>query len=175
MTAGMSIPAVSMFAQPAAAAAEAVSLSQCTNGMLGSTSFSDWVNGNANGSKSHWKEGQFISYRADLTGLGAGSHTYTIHYHTVESSKHAIDYLGSYDATETTSPTAGPENRNDSNPCFDILGSGSGSGCTAPPPRFLRPTWELTRPATALPALAPRPRRSRGPSTSLPPAPLGRP
>src|SRR5262249_22550598 len=48
------------------------------------------------------------------------------------TSRHAIDYLGSFDATETTSTTAGPENRNNSNPCFDLLGSGSGSGCTAP-------------------------------------------
>src|SRR5215469_11644944 len=142
----ITLPAVTMFAQPASAANLSASLSQCTNGgtgpplvlnpclngTLGGTAYSDWVNGNANSAKAHWKEGQFISYRADLSGLGAGNHTYIIDYHTVDTSKHAIDYLGSYDATETTSTTAGLENRNNSNPCFDILGSGAGSGCTAP-------------------------------------------
>src|SRR5215472_18765334 len=96
---GLAVPAVAMFAQPASAATAAVSLSQCTNGgvgpplvlspclngTLGGTSYSDWVNGNSNSSKSHWKEGQFIPYRADITGLGAGSHTYTINFHTMDS------------------------------------------------------------------------------------------
>src|SRR5262245_1696458 len=69
---GLAVPALTLLAQPAEAATEAVSLSQCTNGGVGpplvlnpclngtlGTSFSDWVNGNANSAKSHWKEGQF--------------------------------------------------------------------------------------------------------------------
>ncbi len=56
----------------------AASLDQCTNGSVGPpivlepctgsnaaavNTFKNWVNGNANGSKSHWFEGDFISYR----------------------------------------------------------------------------------------------------------------
>jgi hypothetical protein len=133
MAAGLSIPAVAMFAQPAGAASLAANLDQCTNGgvgpplaltpclngTLGGKSFSDWVNGNANASKAHWKEGQFISYRTTITGLGAGTHTLVLDYQAVHGGKHALDYVGSYDATETTSPTATAGNRNDNNPCFD--------------------------------------------------------
>ena len=130
---------------PASAASAAANIDQCTNGTVGppivaepclngtlsGTSFANWVNGNSQGSKSHWREGDFIAYRVELTGLTVGSHTLIFDYQTVHGSKHAIDYVGSFDATETTSPTASTFNRNDSNPCFDILGTASGQ-CTAP-------------------------------------------
>jgi uncharacterized repeat protein (TIGR01451 family) len=135
-----------MFARPAAAATEAARLDQCANGGVGpplvlapclvgtlaGTSYSGWVTGDVNSSKAHWKEGQFISYRATITGLSSGSHDLVIDYETVHGSTHALDYIGSYDATETTSPTASAGNRNDNNPCFDTLGPGGGSGCTSP-------------------------------------------
>jgi hypothetical protein len=130
-------------AAPASAAQAAANLDQCTNGgvgpplslepclngTLGGTKFANWVNGDSNGQKSHWQEGDFISYRVTLTGLTAGSHFVVFDYQTVHGSKHAIDYIGSYDATETTSPTATLLNRNDNNPCFDVLGT---TGCTSP-------------------------------------------
>ncbi|TLZ52584.1 MAG: hypothetical protein E6K18_02670, partial [Methanobacteriota archaeon] len=83
-------------------------LDQCTNGGVGSTpepckgsngapidGFKNWVNGNANGGKAHWKEGEFISYRVTIEALSAGSHTLVATYDTVHSGKHAIDYIGS--------------------------------------------------------------------------------
>lgn len=104
-----------------------ITLWPCVNGTLGGTSYSNWVNGNVNGSKAHWREGEFLTYRAKLSGLAAGSHTLVFQYDTVHSGKHAIDYLGSFDATETTSPTTGKFHRNANNPCADILGT---NGCT---------------------------------------------
>jgi hypothetical protein len=98
-----------------------LTLSPCLNGTLGTTTYSDWVNGNSNGQKSHWREGEFISYRVRLANLPVGSHTLDIQYDTVHGGKHAIDYVGSFDATETTSTTANQFHRNNSNPCKDIL------------------------------------------------------
>jgi hypothetical protein len=118
----------------------AYNLDQCTNGGVGDTpepcggsniqpngavdGFENWVNGNANGQKAHWKEGEFISYRARLSGISAGSHTLIVHYDTVSNSKNALDYLGSFDATETTSATASTFNANKNDPCKDIVQAG---------------------------------------------------
>ena len=151
--------AVALSPMPASAAGAAANIDQCTNGAvgppiskepclvgtLGGTKFANWVNGNSNGNKSHWREGEFISYRVEVTGLTAGSHTIVFHYDTVHGAKHALDYVGSFDATETTSPTASTFNRNDSNPCFDILGTSSGQ-CTSP---GTAPTPAATRPVPA--------------------------
>lgn len=106
-------------------------LSPCLNGTLGGTGYSDWVNGNVNGSKAHWREGEMLTYRSTLSGLSSGGHDLVIHYDTVHGGKHAIDYLGSFDATETTALAATTFHRNNNNPCVDILGSASGSGCSA--------------------------------------------
>jgi len=114
-------------------------LNPCRNGALGSTSYSDWVNGNVNGSKAHWNEGDFLTYRAKLTGLSGAvagapsSHTLVFQYDTVHGGKHAIDYIGSFDADglpngETTSATATDVHRNNNNPCMDILLT---TGCAA--------------------------------------------
>ncbi len=116
------------------------SLDQCTNGGVGETpepcrgssiqpngaveTFKNWVNGDANGQKAHWKEGDFIAYRTRLSGLTAGTHTLILHYDTVSSKKHALDYLGSYDATETTSATATPIHANHNSPCLDLVQAG---------------------------------------------------
>ena len=154
MIAGIATPAL-LNAQPAAAASGA-SLSQCTNGPVGpplsaqpcvgsnaaavsvaipginggaSTSYKNWVNGNSNGSKSHWREGEFISYRTTISGLSQGQHVLVIHYDTVHSGGHALDYLGSYDGTETTasSPTSVGStiiHANNNNPCQDLVKAG---------------------------------------------------
>ncbi|HEV2216163.1 MAG TPA: hypothetical protein VGV88_01200 [Candidatus Dormibacteraeota bacterium] len=122
------------------AAATSANLSQCTNGTVGppispeqcagsstaailngsasASGVKNWVNGNSNGSKSHWRESDFISYRAQVFAP-AGAHSLQIHYDTVHSGGHAIDYLGNFDGTETTSPTASTFNANYNNPCAD--------------------------------------------------------
>src|SRR5712691_2117488 len=76
-----------------------LSLEPCLNGTLDSTKFSNWVNGDSNGNKSHWQEGDFIAYRVTLTGLPVGSNTLVFDYQTVHGNKHAIDFIGSFDAT----------------------------------------------------------------------------
>src|SRR5689334_8859758 len=94
-----------------------IDLSQCTNGQANpldpepcvgssvagisvaiaginggaSTSYKNWVNGNANGQKAHWREGEFIAYRAALSGLAAGSHTLSFDYQVTDTGKHALD------------------------------------------------------------------------------------
>ena len=154
------------------AASASATLSQCTNGMVspltleqcagatggGSVSilngtpgsgYSNWVSGNSQGSKSHWRENEFIPYRAQIFDT-AGSHTIQLHYDTVHSGGHALDYLGSYDATESTSTscsqtavdgsfvaTPGPTcpappgfHANYDNPCADLAAPGIiTSGC----------------------------------------------
>jgi hypothetical protein len=158
------------------------SLSQCTNGAVGnpitleqcagasgggsvsilngqanSKGYANWVNGNSNGSKSHWKEGDFIAYRT-VINVPAGNHTIEISFDTVHSGGHAIDYLGSYDATETTdtscpqskvddntivscltSHSLSPFHANYSNPCADLgtLGGGCTTNGSAPTPTGL--------------------------------------
>ncbi|HSN03076.1 MAG TPA: hypothetical protein VLS91_06295, partial [Acidimicrobiales bacterium] len=141
----MTVIATSTSIQPAAASSSGVAatLDQCVNGpltaispclvgTLASTNYKGWVNGNANKQKSHWREGDFIAYRTTMTGLPSNTITLSASFDTVVGGKHAIDYLGSYDATETTSTTGAPYNFNNSNPCYDQLGSAAGSGCTAP-------------------------------------------
>src|SRR5205823_5982557 len=69
-------------------------LDQCVNGGVGDTpqacrdALSNWVNGNANGQKAHWAEGDFIPYRATVGPVAAGSHTLEMHYDTVHDSTH---------------------------------------------------------------------------------------
>jgi hypothetical protein len=138
---------VSLTAGPAAAA-PAANIDQCANGGVGppleleacrnTNGDSNWVNGNVNGQKAHWQEGDFISYRAVLTDLAAGAHTLDIHWDTVHGGKHAIDYLGSFDATETTSPTATQLHRNANDPCGDVF------ACTPSSPQAIAPVGAFT-------------------------------
>ena len=121
----------------------AANLDQCTNGGVGdppepcvvNATYSNWVNGNSNEQKSHWSEDEFIPYRAKITGLTAGTpgHSLYIQYKTVHSGKHALDYLGSFDATETTgAATTLHANQND--PCVDVLTGLLSPECTPPTP-----------------------------------------
>jgi hypothetical protein len=79
-------------------ASPAVNLDQASNGGIGKTPISPvgWENGNQNGQKAHYNEGESIPYRARVTGLTAGQ-TYraTFGYDITHSSKHAIDYITS--------------------------------------------------------------------------------
>jgi len=109
------------------------SLDQCTNGGVGDppeqgkhfNNAGNWVNGDANGQKSHWREGDFISYRdtiaVDEVGSQPQTNVFQIHYDTVVGGKHALDYLGDFDATETTSPTSTAFHFNNNDPCGDII------------------------------------------------------
>ena len=118
--------------------ANPLSLQPCLNGTLSGTTYSDWVNGNANGQKAHWKEGQFIAYRTTISSISAGTHNIFFSYDTVHSGGHALDYLGSVNGTETFSVTSSASNYNNNNPCIDIVPSSSCSpskpiGSTATP------------------------------------------
>jgi hypothetical protein len=139
----------------------AASLAQCTNGGVGDPpepckgsngseidGFKNWENGNANGSKAHWREGEFISYRDTIAIDAAGTHVFRIQYDTVHSGTHALDYLGSFDATETTSSTPTTFHANNNNPCADKLPA---ADCTpsAPDDSFAVPPAALTNCATS--------------------------
>jgi hypothetical protein len=88
----------SMFAAPAPPSNPAISLDQASNGGIGKTPIDPvgWENGNQNGQKAHYLEGQSIPYRARITGLTAGQ-TYkaTFGYDIKHSGGHAIDYITS--------------------------------------------------------------------------------
>src|SRR3989442_599360 len=62
--------------RPVMAASVAASLSQCADGAVGTQPVactgSQWVNGNLNGTKAQYKEGDSIPYRAVMTGLSTG-------------------------------------------------------------------------------------------------------
>jgi hypothetical protein len=73
-----------------------------------------WQSGNANSNRAHCAEATSSPTAPPCRGSPA------------------FDYLGSFDATETTSPTPPRCMPTNNNPCFDHLGSGAGSGCTAP-------------------------------------------
>jgi hypothetical protein len=143
-----------------AASLTGATLDQCTNGAVGppidrqpcqgsnitgvtvtipginggaATSYKNWVNGDSNGNKSHWREGDFISYRAIIGGITAGTHTLVMTYSPERSGLHAIDYLGSFDSTETTSTTPSTLQANNNNPCSDLAASGGFAGTTCDP------------------------------------------
>src|SRR6266516_2304068 len=106
---------------PASAANPSANLDQCANDSAPSphtdgcdTSASQWVNGNLGASKASYFEGDSVPYRMRFDNLAAGPHTVTIKWDTTKSSKHAFDYLTSYDRTVATA-----------NPCLGVTGCGS--------------------------------------------------
>ena len=82
-------------------------LDQCGNGPLGAEVpcvGSAWENGNLNASKAHYYEGEAVAYRLRFDGLATNvPHTVTIEWDTTENSgaKHALDYIVSYNFSET--------------------------------------------------------------------------
>lgn len=96
----------------------AADLDQCANGGVGSTpvlcSGAAWQNGNLNSNQAHYLEGQSVPYRLRFSNLDTNaSHTVTIEYDSTQSGKHAIDYLTSFDRTESTAnPCSGVANCN---------------------------------------------------------------
>jgi uncharacterized repeat protein (TIGR01451 family) len=136
--------AIAMVAPTLAWANEAANIDQCRNGTVGAPvqcADSAWTNGDLGTQNSHYREGDSVPFRATLTGLDTGlaSHTLTIQYDTLQSGKHAYDYLTSFNRTETTAdPTTGISGLSVGN-CFTIPidttihfanpGSTQASGC----------------------------------------------
>jgi uncharacterized repeat protein (TIGR01451 family) len=109
--------------QAAQAANPAANLDQCRNGTVASPApctdhagNTGWENGNAGQSNSHWFEGDSIAYRLKFTDLAIGAHTVTFEWDTTQGGLHAIDYLTTFNRTETTA-----------DPCSGISGCGSSS------------------------------------------------
>src|SRR6185436_1536163 len=75
-------------ARAAAGGSEAANLDQCANGQatippssLACTG-NNWVNGNVNGSKAHYQEGDSVAYRMIMTNVPAGARHVTIQWDT---------------------------------------------------------------------------------------------
>lgn len=106
----------------------------CINNKSGDSGFSNWTSGAVNEQKAHWREGDFLTYRAVASGLASSSsavQSFTFGFDTTKNGdpRHAIDYIGSFDATETTgAPTA--SNANGNNPCYDVFTGADAGACT---------------------------------------------
>ncbi len=102
---------------PEVTLAEAADIDQCANGPQDAQvpcTGTAWQNGNLNQNQAHYLEGESVPYRLRITGLRALStgNTVTIEWDTtVESGNHALDYLTSYNRSET-----------DADPCTGVVG-----------------------------------------------------
>jgi hypothetical protein len=100
----------------------AANLDQCADGGVGSPavacSGNQWVNGNLNGTKAQYKEGDAIPYRATMTGLSIGAHTITFQWQTTKSGLHALDYI----TTWNREPSLGGTLPTGSDPCSGVSG-----------------------------------------------------
>jgi len=129
-----------LLALPAMASAKEASadLDQCANGpitALASCAGAQWQNGNLNGNQAHYFEGDSVPYRLKLADLVEdGSYVATIEWDATKAGKHALDYITSYDRTETTGapdPLGFHANQNDV--CSDYLGAAACAGGPTPP------------------------------------------
>ncbi len=93
------------------AAATSATLDQCANGPRSGPRLacllSQWQNGNINGNNSQYAEGDSVPFRALITVPNAGTHNIWIQFDNTKSSKHAYDYLTSWNTTESGDPTSG--------------------------------------------------------------------
>ena len=89
-------------AEAATEANPAADIDQCFNGGVNQPVQpcvgDNWGNGNANGNKAHYREGDYIHYRLKFTNLVVGtSYTVRLGYDIFDNGgRHAIDYLGTY-------------------------------------------------------------------------------
>jgi uncharacterized repeat protein (TIGR01451 family) len=117
----MAAPMLARAANPAA------NIDQCRNGQITAPAQcidSAWENGNLGPENSHYREGDSVPFRAVLTNLSTAvgnTHTLVIQYDTLQSGKHAYDYLTSFNATETNA-----------DPVHDIPGTNPGNCFTIP-------------------------------------------
>ncbi len=107
-----------------AAVKPSVSLEQCSNltTTCDTTHSSNWQTGNLGTSNSDYAEGDSVPYRTIASNLTVGK-TYKIHieWDTTQSGKHALDYLTTYNRTESTA-----------NPCAGVTCSGGTSTLAIP-------------------------------------------
>lgn len=111
----------------------ATDISQCQNGGIGDTlqpcsetapyaaanGYGYEGNANSNGSNSHWYEGDFVPIRIVATNYAAGAGNIQFSIDVTKGGKHAYDYIGSFDATETLSDSTSTH-ANHNNPVTDI-------------------------------------------------------
>src|SRR5260221_10624272 len=104
----LALTLMAVFALPglARAAGPASNLDQCRNGAFTAQvvcTGGAWQNGDLGATNSHYREGDSVPFRTQLTNLTAGdSYTVSLNYDPLQSGGHAYDYLTSYKATETT-------------------------------------------------------------------------
>jgi hypothetical protein len=125
------ISGLSMYAAPPSS--PAINLDQASNGGIGQPPISPvgWENGNQNGQKAHYNEGESIPYRARITGLTPGlQYRATFGYDVTHGGGHAIDYITSNDRiTEIVNPC-----RIDGAAADDVSPCVAGAGGTIPAP-----------------------------------------
>src|SRR5258706_4822982 len=110
-------------------------ISQCQNGGVGNPlqpcNESDFPaangygyegNANANSSNSHWSEGEFVPLRIVGTNYSAGAGNVQFSIDVTKGGKHAYDYVGNFDSTETTAASSGTH-ANHNNPVTDLIAS----------------------------------------------------
>jgi hypothetical protein len=108
----LTVAAIAKQASPLEAASKpSISFEQCSNEgpTCDSSNPSRWVTGNLGVNNSAYSEGDAVPYRAVLSNLSVGA-TYKVdvEWDTTLSGRHALDYLVSYDFSETTAdPCAG--------------------------------------------------------------------
>jgi hypothetical protein len=102
----------------------AVSLEQCSNlaTTCDTTHSANWQTGNLGSSNSDYAEGDSVPYRSITSNLTVGQ-TYKLHieWDTTQSGKHALDYLTSYNRTESAA-----------NPCAGVTCSGGTNTLSIP-------------------------------------------
>jgi hypothetical protein len=102
----------------------AVSLEQCSNlaTTCDTTHSANWQTGNLGSSNSDYAEGDSVPYRSINSNLTVGQ-TYKLHieWDTTQSGKHALDYLTSYNRTESAA-----------NPCAGVTCSGGTNTLSIP-------------------------------------------
>ena len=108
-----------------AASGPSADLEQCANdgSTCDASHASQWQTGNLNGSNSHYSEGESVPYRSVIEGLTVGAtYAVTISWKSSDNGRHTLDYITSYDRTESSA-----------DPC-------AGSACTGSPATIGIPT-----------------------------------
>jgi hypothetical protein len=86
-------------------AASSINLDQCRNGDINAPvncTGTAWVNGNLNASQAHYMEGDSVPYRVAFAELDTSvTHTFTVEYDSTQGGHHALDYLTSFDRSES--------------------------------------------------------------------------
>ena len=85
------------------AAAATTNLDQCANGSPSPSLNCNWQNGNLNSSNAEYEEGDSIPYRLFIEGLDPSvSHTIHVNYDFTMGGVKAIDFLTTWNVTQTT-------------------------------------------------------------------------